>query len=105
MTDHAQQHRFATASEVAEYLRISRKTFKRHVEPHLRGIDIGTRTIYDWEEVEGWLEANKGGPSTGHPTGHTTSGSDTRGLGTRSQRESATVTRLKSRLHGSTKKR
>ena len=31
MSEHARKHAYATAAEVAEHMRISRKTFARHV--------------------------------------------------------------------------
>ena len=46
--------------EVVEFLRISRKTFDRHVRPHLTAVMIGKRTMYRWEEVEGSDKARKG---------------------------------------------
>lgn len=102
MTEHARKHAYATASEVADYMRISRKSFARHVAPTLVGIEVGSRTIYEWEEVDGWLERHRAGASTAQSTGRTTSASGSRGSASRSQREKDLAERLKSRLHGST---
>lgn len=91
MTEETPERRFATASEVAEYLRISPKTFKRHVAPQLPKIPIGSRFIYDMEEVDGWAEANKIQPVPPRVP-------RSRALGTRSQRESEIAKQLRSRL-------
>jgi hypothetical protein len=48
MAEHARKHAYATASEVADYMRVSRKTFMRHVAPTLTGVEVGARTIYEW---------------------------------------------------------
>ena len=44
MTEHARRHAYATAAEVADYMRISRKSFARHVAPTLVGVEVGARS-------------------------------------------------------------
>ena len=52
----------ATRSEAITFLRISRKTFDRHVAFRLTKIRIGTRIFFECKELETWLENQKVGP-------------------------------------------
>ena len=48
----------ATAAEVCEFLRISRKTFIRHDVPELDYVEVGARQIWIWESVYDWVDRN-----------------------------------------------
>jgi hypothetical protein len=43
-------------AEAAEALGVGLDTFKRHVRPHLKRVDIGSSTRYPVAELQRWLE-------------------------------------------------
>jgi hypothetical protein len=64
----------ASLAEAREYLGdISRKSFDRHVRPHLTSVPIGGRDHFEWKELDRWLDAQKAGPSNEIPAQRTIS--------------------------------
>jgi hypothetical protein len=55
--------RLATRQEAADHCRVSLRTFEREVAPHLTRLQIGARVLYEWAELDRWLDAQKVGPS------------------------------------------
>jgi predicted DNA-binding transcriptional regulator AlpA len=53
-----------TRHEAADLCRCSVRHFDRHVAPHLPRVPIGTRVVFDQEDVIAWLERQKVGPSS-----------------------------------------
>ena len=80
--------RLATRAEAQAYLGgICRRTFDRHVRPHLVVVSIGERVFFPWEELDQWVEVQKGFGSQKIPvTGSTRFGSGTGGRDSTSPR-------------------
>ena len=53
----------ATRAEACAFLRVSRKSFDRHVAPDLGKITVGARVLYSWKEILGWLDRQRVGAS------------------------------------------
>jgi len=103
--DHAREARspLATRHEARAYLRVSRKSFDRHIAPHLTKVPIGTRIFYEWKELAQWLESQRVGPSRKiRGTVSTRSASGTRESESCDPRASEILKRLRSKQHGST---
>lgn len=47
-------------AEAAEALGISVNTFKEHVRPYVKRIDIGTRMLFPVSELQRWAEDKMG---------------------------------------------
>jgi hypothetical protein len=52
-----------TREEAAELCRVSLKSFLRHVAPKLSRVRIGTRVLFDREDIVAWINRSKAGPS------------------------------------------
>ncbi|MCB9628194.1 MAG: hypothetical protein H6725_12535 [Sandaracinaceae bacterium] len=48
----------ATTAEACDFLRISRKTFMRHVACEIDYVEVGARQIWIWESVYDWVDRN-----------------------------------------------
>ena len=53
-----------TRDEAAGYCRVGLRTFDRRVAPHVQGLFIGTRRLFDRRDIDRWLETQKGGRFT-----------------------------------------
>ena len=53
-----------TRDEAAGYCRVGLRTFDRRVAPHVQGLFIGTRRLFDRRDIDTWLETQKDGRST-----------------------------------------
>jgi len=53
--------------DAAGLLGVSRRTFDRHVSPHLPRVQIGTLIRYHREDLDAWLERKKVGPFAATP--------------------------------------
>ena len=45
-----------TQAEAAEQLGVSITTFKRHVRPYIKRVELGQRMLFPHTELERWLE-------------------------------------------------
>ena len=54
-----------TRRESAEYLRVSLKSFDRHIRPVLRPKHVGSRVLFRPEDLEAWRVEDKVGHSAG----------------------------------------
>lgn len=102
MSAHAQP-RLVTKQEAADYLRVSLRTFDRHVAPRIETVRIGGRVFYTWEELNRWLDAQTVGPlSQTSGRGIGSYASDTTAVGTNGPRAKRIIERLKKRRSDST---
>ncbi len=73
------QSPLATKGEAAAYLRMSTRSFERHVLPKITRIHAGGRFLYEWEELDRWRDMQRVGSSDGEAqTGRITSVSRTK---------------------------
>jgi hypothetical protein len=93
----------ATPAEAQAYLRLSRKSFDRHVRRHLIQIRQGGRVFYEWKEIQKWLENQKAGPYVKtHGPATTPSASGTRVSESTDPRVAKMLGKLKSKRREST---
>lgn len=89
--------------EAAEFCGVCRRTFERKVQPHLPAVSIGSRVLFDEEDLRKWLDAQKAGSSgTTIGRGFSTSGSRTLASATASLRANEILAQLRARQRGST---
>ena len=87
--------KLATRDEVIEALRVSRRTWDRRIAPHIPRYEVGSRVLYDWEDVRRWLDAQRAGPYTAtNDTATGTSGSASKGAAGTSARAKRIAERL-----------
>lgn len=96
-----------TIEEAATYLRVSVKTFRRHVMPGLALGGVGSRFLFRREELDAWVGREKAGgyehPETSETA--TTFASRTRGGSSSDPAARAILERLRSKPKGSTRGR
>lgn len=49
-------------AEAAEALGISVPTFRDHVRPHIRRVDIGKRMLFPVSDIQAWLDRHASTP-------------------------------------------
>src|SRR5665213_3508684 len=95
--------RLVSRDEAAEYTGVSLTTFKEHVQPRLRVVEIGRRVLFDVQELDKWVEEQKvsvsGGPAIPRPP---TSVSRTPGIVSSSRRANEILDELRKKPHKST---
>jgi len=92
-----------TKPEAAKLLRISVKTFERKVQPFVPRVMIGSKVLFDREDLQKWVGMQKVGDSdyTSEPAS-TSSGSDTMGDVKRSARADEILRKLRRKRRAST---
>ena len=94
-----------TKSEAAAYLRISERSFERWVLPEVTRVCVGAKVLFEFEELERWLEGQRVGPSTRTSArGSSSSASRTQGVDTSDPRVRAIAAELRSKPLKSTTK-
>jgi hypothetical protein len=79
--------KLATREEVITALRISRRTWDRRIAPQIPRYEVGSRVLYDWEDVNHWLAGQRVGSFTAtNDTAPTTSASGSKVAGKTSAR-------------------
>ena len=92
-----------TKAEAALALRMSVRSFERHVQPHVERVWSGTRHLFKGEELKRWAAEHKVGPSDAtHARGSTSRGSEFRGAGTADPRVQQIAQWLRRKRRGST---
>ncbi len=91
--------------EAAKYLGISERSFERRVMRDLKGVRVGRRAFYDYEEIQTWLEGQKGGSlSLTHAQTSTSFASLLAGSASSGARANAILAELRSQPSTSTSK-
>jgi len=87
-----------TPVEAAAFLGLTLATFRRHVHPHVPKVRAGRCVTYDPKDLETWAEQNKHGGPSGHegPVARSTSASARTALASKSPREQAILSKLRS---------
>jgi hypothetical protein len=57
--------RLLTRQGAARYLGLGLRTFQRHVRPHVPAIRVGSRPMYQQEDLERWVDERKVKASSG----------------------------------------
>ncbi len=86
----------ATRAEACAFLRVSRRSFDRHVAPFLGKSRVGARVFFDWEEIRQWLDQQRVGPlSETHAQETGSRASRTKAEGTSDRRAQAIAAKLR----------
>src|SRR5262245_61879892 len=56
-----------TVDEAADFLRVSRRSFMRHVRPHVPAVRVGRRAVYLKEDLLTWAVTQRGSSSSRPP--------------------------------------
>jgi len=92
-----------TKLEAAKLLRISVKTFERKVQPLVPRVKIGSKVLFDREDLQRWVDTQKVGESAGTAEpASTSSGSDTMASVKRSARADEILRKLRRKRRAST---
>ena len=97
-TQDAASSPLVTKREAAAFCRVSLRTFEREVQGQVPAVRIGSRVLFDREDLRRWLDELKGLRSTGiRAAVSTTSASPTMAAASMSPRASEIVARLAER--------
>ncbi|HEV3193026.1 MAG TPA: hypothetical protein VGY54_21110, partial [Polyangiaceae bacterium] len=56
--------------KAAEHLGISTKSFDRHVRPHVQTVNVGSMPKFVLEDLDRWVDEQRGCASNGAEVGH-----------------------------------